>query len=242
MRRFFFKNTLIVDNSVVIGGDEARHIIRVLRLKPGDFIELFDGCGTVVKAKITQLQKNRLLVDIVEHLSKKNEEDSQIILGLGLLKGKKMDLVIQKATELGVHSITPLVTRYCEKRGRRRLQDERWRRIVLAACKQCRRSTLMAIRPLTSFSEFIGQPFDRKIVCYEREETTLLSDVITKKAGSVALLLGPEGGLSKVEIADAQAMGFQSVTLGDHILRAETAALAAISITGFLLQRRVSNS
>ena len=239
MRRFFISPELIEGATLMLRGSEAHHIIQVLRLKPGHRIELFDGRGTVYSAVISGFEHHGVRLHLLDHRLESNGADPQLILGLGLLKGKKMELVIQKATELGVHRFVPLVTSYCEKRGRAQSFQppmKRWQRIVLEACKQSRRSILMEISPLMSFSEFVHRSFSRKILFCEQRPGTVLDDIVSGASGKVALLIGPAGGWSAEEIHDAEMAGFQCVSLGKNILRAETAALAAVAITGFLLR------
>ncbi len=237
MRRFFLAGNAVNGDQAVITGDEARHLMRVLRLKPGCRVELFDGRGTVFRAVINALSAEGVSFSLLERCCEDHGDAARIILGLGMLKGKKMDLVIQKATELGVHAVFPVETSFCEKRRNQRLPLSRWQRIVIEACKQCRRSVLMEISPLVDFSDFIGLSFNKKLLFAEQERKKTLADIDFTGSETVALLVGPEGGFSEKEVTAAGRAGFCSVSLGENILRAETAALTAIAVTRFLLGR-----
>ena len=236
MQRFFIDPHLIADGQATVTGQDARHIGKVLRLKPGVRLELFDGSGTIYEAEIKAITKAEVKTKI---LSQRRHHDQPPFLSLAqaLLKGKKMDLVIQKATELGAIDIQPVLTRHCVAAAPGAAQIERWQRIANEACKQCDRPLPPLCRPGLDLTQLLSQPEAGvdKIFCWEEEKTATLADLDLRPARKVMLLLGPEGGFAPEEAATAIANGFKPVSLGPRVLRAETAAIAALAIVQFLL-------
>lgn len=233
MRRFFIDPAKVNGLTGIISGAEARHIHLVLRLTKGCMIELFDGRGNIYQAVIQA--SNRLEIS-VKLLNKKIFVDNgtEVHLGLALLKGKKMDFLIQKATELGIKTIRPFISAHCAGRNAP-TRNRRWDKIVLEACKQSGRPLPLICHPVDEFSNIIrqGVDCDHKIIFWEKEKKNCLAPQMTKHK-SIFFLVGPEGGFSLEEIEKARSHGFQTVTLGQRILRAETAAFCAMSIIQFL--------
>ncbi len=205
----------------------------VLRLKSGQTVEFFDGHGSVHTAVLKVVDKHRVLAEIVDTRSEEEHLPSPLTLAQCLLKGKKMDLLVQKATELGVHSFLPLVSRYCENRGERN-PVERWQRIMIEACKQCHRATPMKIAPVTLIGEADFSPYVYRLVAWEEEQHAPLPTGFIEQPGSICLLLGSEGGLHAAEIAALLEQRFSTFSLGPRILRGETATLATVSIVQYL--------
>jgi 16S rRNA (uracil1498-N3)-methyltransferase len=237
MRRIFINQDQITGDKVTIIGREARHLSLVLRAKPGEKIELFDGTGWVYLAKISDIKKSAIRAAIIS-CQETIETPPFLHLGLGLLKGKKMDFIIQKANELGVHSIFPLSTQNCAVPPPTASQHKRWQRIILESCKQCGRARPLICHPHASFDDFIrqNQQFDTKIVLWENEKDESLKHLYKRPPpNSTLLLIGPEGGFQDKEIELTGKYNFIATTLGSKILRAETAAITAISISQFLL-------
>ena len=228
MRRFFY-DPVIQDNKeqILIIGPEAHHIRNVLRMQVGDSAELFDGAGAVVSGEIARISANKVIFQV---LFRRDEADNGVPLTLAqaVLKGKKMDLLVQKATELGVHTFLPVITQYCEKPGRAGQQRERWQRIMLEACKQCRRPIPMRLCPPTALRELSFPEHGHKIMPWENEAGTPFSALELEDGEPMLMLIGPEGGFHPSEVAYAKEVGFRTVSLGPRILRAETAALAAV--------------
>ena len=233
MRRFFIDPAEITGNKAVISGTEARHARLVLRLNVGLEIELLDGRGAVYRAVIREISKEKITSEII---NQKNITDNgpQIHFGQALLKGKKMDFLIQKATELGIHTIHPFTSAHCANLNTAS-RRERWNKISLEACKQCGRPRPPDCRSVREFSQIIRQDTDckRKIIFWEKERQNSLASQISGDE-SILFLTGPEGGFSAGEISEAREHGFQTVTLGRRILRAETAAFCAMSIIQYL--------
>ncbi|MDD2463121.1 MAG: RsmE family RNA methyltransferase [Desulfobulbus sp.] len=233
MRRFYLPPHALQADRIEISGQEARHMAMVLRLKPGQTVEFFDGQGLVHTAVLKAADKHQVLADIVDTRREEQQTLSPLTLAQCLLKGKKMDLLVQKATELGVQTFLPLVSRYCENRGDRN-PVERWQRIMIEACKQCHRATPMEIAPVTLVEEADYSMHAHHLVAWEEEQSAPLPTDFIHAPGPICLLLGPEGGLHADEIAVLQERDFSPFSLGPRILRGETAALAAVSIVQYL--------
>ena len=229
------------DQTVTLTADEARHLRDVLRLKSGAQVFVFDGVGREFRCEVVSARRDsaELKVD-AEVDPAKPESQLQLNLCVALLKGEKFDLVVQKATELGVIKITPLLTRHADIN----LRDDsdttkrvtRWRRIALEAAKQSGRAFVPEISlPVRVESLFAGtNDADLRLMFSERGGSGLGSLTIATPPQNVTALIGSEGGWSDEELAEAQARDFHIVTLGGRILRAET---AAISIAALLQHR-----
>lgn len=237
MRRFFIEPTQITSLEATIVGPESRHIRKVLRMIPGDKISLFDGRGNIYLAKIEEITRDKIKTSILQK-EKAAPEPPFIHLGIGLLKGAKMDLIVQKATELGVDTMLPFSSQHCATHEKKARLD-RWERITFESCKQCGRAVPPVLKPLQDFNSLLKIPGenDTKIIFWEKEETVNLHDIIPPlhAVQSVFAIIGPEGGFSDKEIIQAQDAGFHAATLGKRTLRAETAAIAAMSILQFQL-------
>lgn len=234
MRRFFVDPRSISENLAILSPDESRHISTVLRLQAGTAIELFDGTGFVYQGLILTSSPKRITVEILSQYSENKDASPQLFLFQSLLKGKKMDFLVQKATELGVHAFCPVRTRYSENHGNLPRQADRWQRIMLEACKQCKRASPMIIDPISDLEDIDISPFEQPLVLWEGERSTRLDATLISYDGPMALFIGPEGGFREDEIHMAGDMGFKPVSIGPRILRSETAALSTITIMQFL--------
>jgi len=233
VRRFFVDPRAIDGQIARLDGDEARHLVSVLRLRAGAGVELFDATGTVYRGRVLRATPATVEVEITERHHAASSA-SPITLAMALIKGRKMDTLVRRATELGVARFIPLRSRYCENRGRRDRQRERWHRIMLQACKQCRRVTPMEIDPVQALSELDPAGYRHRIMAWEGEKLAGFPSELATDPGPVCLLVGPEGGFHADEVALARSHGFTPVCLGPLVLPAETAALTAIAITGHL--------
>ncbi len=210
--------------------DQAHYIARVLRLSAGDAVQLFDGSGHEYRGELLEAGKKRVLVELTEQLAGMTESPLHIHLGQGLSRGERMDWAIQKATELGVTEITPLVSERCEVRLKDERADKRlahWRQVAISACEQCGRSVVPVIHPPVTLAEWQAS--------VEAELKLVLHPVAVPlqqhaRPQSLAFLIGPEGGLSEAEVSAAQAAGFQPARLGPRVLRTETAPVVALSV------------
>lgn len=241
MRRFFVRPDDIGTQELRLRGDEADHLVRVLRLGPGAQVIVFDGSGheyvTVVEGLDTGGVVCRILFDATPQAS----PSTSIILGQGLPKAEKFDWVIQKTTELGVSDIAPLITERVIPHlsgAHMARKIDRWEKLAREACKQSGRATVPHLRaPMPVQAFFVScQSSELKLVLWEGEERRLLRTVLAGSApvASVAVVVGPEGGLTAQEVACGEAYGFLPTGLGKRILRTETAAVVAVA----LLQHR----
>lgn len=238
MRRFLFNPNEAADSAVRLCSEESHHITNVLRLEAGTHVELFDGQGNLFLGEIEELGRS-VRVRLVSRQEVPRQEGAALWLFQADLKGKKMDLVIQKATELGVERIFPFTCSRSQGRlgdNRRKRKSERWQKLIEGACKQSMRLTLMRCEKEASMTEALrtvalSQSSGPKLLFWEGERAFTLSDVDwTQPFDQASIMLGPEGGFSEQEIVSAHDLGWQSVSLGNQLLRAETATIAAISI------------
>jgi len=239
MRRFFVQPDDISGQGAIITGDEAHHLRHVLRLKTGARITMFDGTGRTYEGKVTALTPE-VTVEI-DRFNRPVENRPSLHLAQALIKPKKTDLVVQKATELGVDSIIIFTSAYCSTNEPSESKQERWQRIAMESCKQCNRAVPPKINPLATITDCfeIAAGHDLKIIFWEESADLNLKDIekqIKKKPPlSMFFMIGPEGGLTDEEVNLAKDHGFIPVTLGKQILRAETAGIAAAAILQFIL-------
>ncbi|HSD45215.1 MAG TPA: 16S rRNA (uracil(1498)-N(3))-methyltransferase [Pyrinomonadaceae bacterium] len=217
--------------TITLTADEARHLREVLRLKPGDGVSVFDGEGKEFRARVAQARRDFAELDLDEEIPPARPESPlQITLAVALLKGEKFDLVVQKATELGVTKIVPLMTHFADIK----LRDEsdaikrvaRWQRIALEASKQSGRAVVPEVGVPNPFESALKNP------CLLFSEKG--GHGLTEIPNPITAIIGSEGGWSDEELDQARAAGAQIITLGGRILRAETAAITAAA----LLQHR----
>jgi 16S rRNA (uracil1498-N3)-methyltransferase len=234
MRRFFYDPACEADGQVQIIGAEAHHLRTVLRMRPGDTAELLDGAGGALFGEIERISTDSVSFRILRHRTEP-ESRSPLTLVMAMLKGKKLDTVVQKATELGVSRFVPVITRYCEPQGRDSQLIDRWRRIMLEACKQCGRARLMEINPPQPLHELRFPAESRKIMPWENETSCAFAASGVVPGLPLVLLIGPEGGFHPAEVEQAAGCGFRTVSLGPRVLRAETAAIAAAVLAQHLL-------
>jgi 16S rRNA (uracil1498-N3)-methyltransferase len=207
--------------------DESLHCVKVLRLVAGDEIQLIDGKGLFIRAKIVNAHPKRCSVEIVERWEDDSKRDFGIHIAIAPTKNMdRIEWFAEKATEIGVDNITFLRCRYSE---RKELKEERIHKILVSAMKQSQKATLPKLKGLTDFSDFVKEPFmGKKYIahCYSKHERTLLTDDY-KKGESLLVLIGPEGDFSEEEVAMAVLNGFVPISLGNSRLRTETAAFVA---------------
>lgn len=216
--------------SIELNADAARHVAKVLRLTPGAPLILFDGRGQAFAARLDSLKPVRaLLEDTVESAP---EPPLKIELLQALSRGAKMDLVVQKAVELGVNAIAPVLTERSVMRLDARAADKKrshWESVAVSACEQCGRSRIPTVRASVPLSEALAAGETEALqLLLDPEALTSLPDL--PPPARVRLLIGPEGGLAPAERESAVAAGFTPIHLGPRILRTETAALAALAI------------
>ncbi|MBU0672256.1 MAG: 16S rRNA (uracil(1498)-N(3))-methyltransferase [Candidatus Margulisbacteria bacterium] len=232
MPRFFVPKAQIP----TITGTDVHQIRDVLRLKPGDELELLDGSGKIYFSKITEMKKDKITCEILEHRTSNVERRTQVAIAQCLPKAKKMDLIIQKCTELGAHKIIPTLSERSIAKGEKL---ERWKKIAKEASEQSGRTTIPEIAPLTNFAEVLKQKkdYDLALIPWELEQEQTLKSVLTTAlrtpSTTILILIGPEGGFSQKEIDLAKEAGFTPISLGKRILRTETAGLAIMAMINY---------
>ena len=241
MARFFVPKKNLQDKKGRISGQELEHMRKVLRLRPGDFVTLFDDEGWEHKGVIRAYTDKLAEVEILESAKSQRESPVDVTLAQALGKGEKLDLVVEKATELGVRAIAPfLSSRTVPKLERERMErrQTRWKKIALSATKQSGRTRIPEILDVSDFADLVRKPWpcELKLLFWEGESQRSLTQIQEEKASlsSLLLVIGPEGGFSPEEVSEAERHGFKAVRLGRRILRTETAAIAALSIVQFL--------
>ncbi|MDP2561115.1 16S rRNA (uracil(1498)-N(3))-methyltransferase [Psychrobium sp. 1_MG-2023] len=229
--RIFHPETIGSAQQVTLDADAANHVGRVLRLTVDAPIILFDGNGGEYPAKLIESGKKKVVAQIESFNDIDIESPLKIHLGQGVSRGDKMELTIQKAVELGATEITPLFTERCGvKLSGERLTKKlnQWRKIVIAACEQCGRNTVPTIHQPLGLSEWLAQESDElKLNLHPRASYSINS--LPAPEHGIRLVIGPEGGLSDIEIEEASASGFDEVLIGPRVLRTETAGLTVIS-------------
>ncbi|NMV39401.1 16S rRNA (uracil(1498)-N(3))-methyltransferase [Ralstonia insidiosa] len=235
----FYVDTPLAPHTVVTLSETVTRHIHVLRLAVGDEVCLFDGSGHEFRARLDAINKRDATASLAESTQPDTEARYNITLAQGIAGGDKMDWLIEKAVELGVHAIAPLQT----ERGVVRLSGERatkrvqhWQALVQAACEQCGRARVPAVAPVATLREWLAtaKPTDTPRVLLSPRGTQSLTQWAVQsreriESAGVELLIGPEGGLSPDEEALAESAGFLPLTLGRRILRTESAALVAVS-------------
>jgi 16S rRNA (uracil1498-N3)-methyltransferase len=241
MARFYVPDPRIEDGRLRVTGEEVGHIRKVLRLRVGDRLSVFDGHSKEYQGSIVEEGSSFVLIQIEKTLSPQRESSLEIDLAQSLLKGEKMDYVIQKATELGAREIVPFLSSRSvpipDKSGRSK-RHRRWGRIAVEASKQCGREVVPRVLALQDYSEMIrsASPAGLRVILWEREGKRL-KEILKTLEGKRAIFFvaGPEGGFSSEEVQLAEENGFIPVTLGRRILRAETASLCLLSILQYEL-------
>ena len=233
--RLFTDQPLTPGNQVVLKGNVAQHLGRVLRARAGDHISLFNGDGQEFAATVLTVSKREVSVDIGEAATPQTESPVYTTLGLCLSKGDRFDWAIQKATELGVGAIAPLYSERVDfsiPQDRMEKRIAHWQQIAINACEQCGRVKVPSITPPQSLLSWVDNvSAEQKWVLHCADDTSASASAVTHGAPrDAALLIGPEGGLTDQEFAAASAEGFQLLQLGPRVLRTETAPAAALSV------------
>ena len=208
------------------------HLVRVLRLGPGDRIRLFNGDGHDYETELESAGKREARARVLSRVALASESPLAITLAQGIARGEKMDLILQKATELGVARIAPVVTERTEVRLDADRADKRaahWRGVLASACEQSGRARLPELLPPQTLASFLATEGSVRRLVLDPGPGSTLAQLQLAPTESLCLLVGPEGGLSERDLAAARATGFSGLRLGPRILRTETAALAAIA-------------
>ena len=236
MARFYVPQPRIENGMLKIEGDEVKHIRKVLRLRAGDEIVVFDGLGREVEGTIVEEGLSSVVIRVQNIISSKKDSPLEVTLAQSLLKGEKMDYLIQKATELGVKKIIPFFSSRSVpllEKSRRLIRHHRWEKIAVEASKQCGRGSVPKVESLQEYSDMlqIASTENLRLILWERGEIRL-KEVLerSKEKKKIFFVIGPEGGFNQLEVDEAKRAEFIPVHLGRRILRAETASLCLLSI------------
>ena len=235
--RLFTDQPLTPGDQVVLKGNVAQHLGRVLRSRSGAHIALFNGDGQEFAAQVLTVSKGEVSVDVGAAATPQTESPVYTTLGLCLSKGDRFDWAIQKATELGVGAIAPLQSERVDfsiPPDRMEKRIAHWQQIAISACEQCGRVKVPSITPPQSLAVWVENvSAEQKWVLHCADNTDASASAMTPGTPrDAALLIGPEGGLTDQEFAAASAEGFQLLQLGPRVLRTETAPAAALSVLG----------
>jgi len=238
MRRFVSDN-ITSDGTVTLSAQETRHLMDVLRHRPGDDVEVLDGKGAHFRAKLLRRDGACAVLKIIARIGGGEDErpgaTPHITLYQAILKGKRMDILVEKATELGASRIIPMVTRRTIARtdSSDTQKQRRWLRKVQSALKQCGRAEGVEIAQTITFEAFLARIEHHDLVCLAAlsDDACPLADVLgeNRQVRSLAFAIGPEGDFTDDELEGARQAGCHLVSLGGHVLRGETAAIAALA-------------
>lgn len=233
MHRFFIPQLYAAE--MIIKDVDAKHISKVLRMQPGDKIQIVSDDGVTAIAEIVSLQSDNVVVKCLEKLAESHEPSVKITLAQGLAKGEKMDFIIQKAVEMGASSIVPVAMEHSVVRLEGAKADkkvERWQKIAEAAAKQSKRDIIPQVQAVQTMQQMLtNNDLQHKIIAYECEDRLGLKTALQScdNLRELLLIIGPEGGISEFELELARKNGAVPVSLGKRILRAETAGVVALS-------------
>ena len=248
MPRFFLTDASREAETLTLLGEDARHIALSLRMRVGDEITVSDGAGTDYRCRLAAITPEEVTAEVLSSAPAVTEPPLSIHLYMGYPKGDKLELIIEKAVELGACSVTPFLSSRCIRRPteeKASRQRERYSRIARAAAGQCGRGVLPTVGETLSFGEMLkaATASELALFCYEGEGTSPLPSVLLGRntPRSVAVIVGSEGGFSPEEAAEAEAAGALPVGLGHRILRCETAPLMALSCLSYAFELRQSD-
>ena len=239
--RFFIKRSNLHSSTVLLYGEEHHHLSRVARKKPEERVWLFDEQGTNYLARVEEINKDVTRLSILEKLDK-NKPKVKIALAQALLKSKKMDIIIQKSTELGITTFIPVMTARTIVKIEDKIQKkiERWKKIALEAVKQSQRAFLPSILSPMLLEKLVEERHEERKFILSEKRGKYLKDILIQNSGSkpeiaeppssVLILVGPEGGWTEEEEKYILNHGYEAVSLGRQILRAETAVLCSLAL------------
>lgn len=234
--RYFL--TEIVDNTAIVSGSEAAHLIKVMRVKPGDEVILTDKTGFDYTAQAVEISGNSVVFNIVKKQPNPAEPHKKLTVFMALPKSDKMEFITQKMCELGARELVPFVSQYCvaQKSKKDDNKIQRLQKISDEACKQSGRSVPMEVKSTLSFNQMLEnlKTFDKVILFYEHG-TESLANINMSDCNNVAVIIGSEGGFSRQEAEQMEQKGAKNVILGSRILRCETAAVTARSLVMFTM-------
>lgn len=236
MASFFVFADQIKQGKVIINGCDVQHISNVLRLVPGNIITVLDGQGKGYRAKLDKVRKKQVECTILEEFAAAGEPPLRITIVQGLPKGDKMEMIIQKCTELGITAVVPLCTERSVVKivpDRMQKRKSRWQRVALESARQCGRGIMPQVSEPVKLADVLTTipPDALKLMLWEDEQKVFLKQVLkTARPADVFIFIGPEGGFAPEEAALARNYGVTTVSIGPRVLRTETAGLAAVAM------------
>lgn len=237
MLRLFLPPEELLAEHIIITGDQARHLTLVLRVKPSDMISVLNGSGYEYECRIVSVHKKEVKAEVINKVPYSAESPVSITVAQGISKGERMDIVIQKSTELGATMIVPIISERTQVKNTQKV--ERWRKIALSAAQQSGRDKIPEINEPVQLEEYMDSiaPGSSGIIFFEEKRERNLKNVLSDFKGikEITILIGPEGGFTKEEVAAAIEKGFVEASLGPRILRTETAPITALSIIQYEL-------
>ena len=229
--RIYLDQVFVVNTNCLLSPEAAHHVSKVLRMKVGQSLHVFNGHGGYFDAMITRIDKRNVEAAIVDHYPDESESPLTITLVQGVSRGERMDYTLQKAVELGVQHIVPVLCEYTNVKlddEKKQKRHEHWQKIIINACEQCRRNQIPSLTITQALGNWLNDKNDTlKLILHPGGPAKL--GQLENKDNRISLLAGPEGGFSDIEVSNALKHGYQAITLGPRILRTETAALAAIT-------------
>jgi 16S rRNA (uracil1498-N3)-methyltransferase len=230
--RAYFPSDIAAHGICELPKETSHHLVHVLRLGAGDRIVLFDGENREYDATIERASKAHVTVKVAAARTADRESPLGVTLAQGISSGERMDYTIQKAVELGVHAIQPLMTERSVVRldaARAAKRVAHWQAVVVSACEQCGRNRVPPVHPVTSLQGWLGALAPAQARLTLSPDASVRLAEVERPQSSIVLLVGPEGGLAPAEQRDARASGFEPVRIGPRVLRTETAAVAALA-------------
>ncbi len=247
MPRFHINPQDAARGAAVLSPGESHHAISVLRVKPGEIVDLFDGEGNSFRGLVTEVSKGLVSLSVSKNPGSPDPRLGRIDLAVSVIKPERMELLIQKACELGVHALFPLITERCVvKLSKERWASKtvRWHKIALESCKQCGRSTLPVIHAVQDFKLFLvhqASSYDLLLLPTLATKGKQIYDILkSENPRDVLILIGPEGDFTAKETEWAVFSGAKPVKLGPLVMRSETAALYTLSVVQFMLREAQS--
>lgn len=244
MSRFFVDQTDIYDSEIIISQkSDVKHIKKVLRMKPGDLLEISDGNAWEYEGEILHIDDDQVEIKILDKQKFAREPEIDITIYQGVPKSGKMELIVQKNVELGMKKLVPTFMDRTVVSGIEKYKKkvERYNSIAMEAAKQCRRGIIPTVADPITFKNMVSEleEYDLIIFPYENENNFTIKDFlqgIAEKPEKVAIIIGPEGGFSDSEVSMLREKGIESVTLGNTILRTETAGIATVAMLMYQLE------
>ncbi len=231
--RFYYPHQLLARSEIVLEGEAFHHAVHVLRCKKGSILELFDGQGVKSQGKIIELNRRSATIFLLDSELVSKESALNTILIQAISKGERMDYCLQKATELGVSVIHPVISDRCnvqldEQRWKKRFLH--WQKIIISACEQCGRNRLPSMTEPSLLQPSLESFSSTENIFLLHPKNSLSFSQVKPKHQTLGFIVGPEGGFSDQEVDNIRKMGVKSVSLGPRILRSETSPVVALSI------------